>query len=266
MTGREILIYLSIKYEGEWDKIVQAVRNKEDFSTDEAQSAIAKVKSNVVTIIDGDYPQCLKEGIKPPLVIYYYGDLDLIKDRRRCITYVGSRNASPYGVMMAHKIVAGLVREGFVVISGLAKGIDRAATEATLEGSGKAVCILGSGIENCYPFENRDLYRRLKTEGLLISEYPLECEAKKEHFPARNRLLAAAAQCVVVGEASQKSGTLITVGHALSLNRDVGCVPYEADKNSACNALIKEGATMIESADDVFFLINYQPKAVSKQA
>mgnify|MGYP001170146881 CR=1 FL=1 len=254
MTGREILVYLAVKYQGEWDQIVAAIRNREFFDKKEAEAVVSAVKSQVVTIVDPDYPQALKEGPKPPFVLFYYGNLALIDDKRQCITYVGSRKASPYGTKMARELCAQFAADGFSVVSGLARGIDAAAGKAAVSYK-KAVAVLGNGPDYYYPPENSALQREIKENGLLISEYPGDSVPNTEHFPARNRLLAAFSQCTVVGEASNRSGTLITVAHALGIGRDVGCVPYPADLDSACNALIKEGAPMIEKAEDVYDLM-----------
>jgi DNA processing protein len=241
MTGREILVYLAIKHQGEWDQIVAAIRNREFFDSKEAEAVVASVKSKVVTIVDPDYPQALKEGPKPPFVLFYYGNLSLVDDKRQCITYVGSRKASSYGLKMAEKLCGQFARDGFSVVSGLARGIDTAAAKAAID-LGKAVAVIGNGVDFCYPPENAQLQKEIAEKGLLISEYPGESAPNPEHFPARNRLIAAFSQCTVVGEAGNRSGTLITVGHALGIGRDVCCVPYPADEESACNALIKEGA------------------------
>jgi DNA processing protein len=251
MNGREILIFLAVKFDGEWDKIVASIRNRDFFDPKEAEATLASVKSQVVTIVDPDYPASLKEAPKPPFVLFYYGNLGLIDDKKMCISYVGSRKASPYGLKMAHQFCSSFAEDGFSVVSGLAYGIDAAAARAAMPAK-KAVAVLGNGPDYYYPPENAALQRQIKENGLLISEYPGESAPNPERFPARNRLIAALSQCTVVGEASKHSGTLITVAHALGIGRDVCCVPYPADEESACNALIKEGAPMVENAADVY--------------
>lgn len=259
MNGREILIFLAIKFDGEWDKIVASIRNRDFFDPKEAEATLAGVKSKVVTIVDPDYPASLKEAPKPPFVLFYYGNLGLIDDKKLCISYIGSRKASPYGLKMATSICSDFAKDGISVVSGLAKGIDTAAAEAAI-GLKKTVAILGNGPDYCYPPENADLQRRIKEDGLLISEYPGESAPNPERFPARDRLIAAVSQCTVVGGASRRSGTLITVAHALGIGRDVCCVPYPADEESACNALIKEGASLIENAKDVYDVCDFPGK------
>lgn len=254
MNGRDILIYLSIHHLGDWDKIVTSIKHRDDVSLTAVASAVKSLTSKVVTIVDPDYPVSLKEAPKPPFVLYYYGDLSLIDDRKRCLTYIGSRQASNYGLKMTKSICEAASKEGFAIISGLAKGIDGAAEKAALS-QGKAVAVLGNGIDYFYPAENSALQRDMKTKGLVLSEYPFATPPRPECFPARNRILAALSQLTIVGEAKSRSGTLITVGYALSIGRDVACVPYRADEESACNALIKEGAPMVESLEDVLDLV-----------
>jgi DNA processing protein len=255
MTGRDALIYLSLKYAGDWEKMVNGVRTHEDFEKEEAERRLQEVKSLVCTILDPQYPPCFKNCFRPPLVFYYHGNLGLIAEEKKCLAYIGSREASPYGLKMAREIAGGLAEKGYVIVSGLARGIDGEATKAALEAHGKAVGILGNGIEVAYPSCNEGLYGKLKRDGLLLSEYPLLTPPDKSHFPQRNRLVAACAQSLIVGEASKKSGTLITVGYALGYNKEIGCVPYPADKDSACNTLIKEGAFMIENVADALLMM-----------
>lgn len=251
MTGREILIYLSIKYKGNWDAVYGAIKRKEPIEETSFNELMAMVKSQTLTILDKSYPAHLKQCYKPPFVLYYYGDLSLLERQYETIAYVGSRKASEYGCKMA-RIIVGELAKRMVVVSGLARGIDTVAHETAINSKGKTIAILGSGIDYCYPRENKDLYDKIKNEHLLISEYPNHTEPDSSQFPLRNRLIAIFAKSVVVGEAGMKSGTLITVSYALSSGRDVCCVPYPADLSSACNSLIKQGAKLVESANDVY--------------
>jgi DNA processing protein len=264
MTGREALVYLSLKYKGDWDRMVQGVRSHEGFDSDEAEKAIKTIRSSYVTLIDPLYPEAFKHCYRPPLVLFYYGDIGLLKEEKSCVSYVGSREASPYGLSCADTIASGLAQEGFVIVTGLAKGIDAAATAAALRVGGKAVGVLGCGIDLCYPSTSEPLYNELKTKGLVLSEYPLETPPDKEHFPHRNRIVAAASKGLIVGEASKRSGTLITVGYALGFTKEIGCVPYHADEASACNTLIKEGAWMIEDLEDANAMMGYKEEEKTK--
>lgn len=257
---RDILIYLAFKHEGDWDACVAGIRSHEHFDEEEYEKLLKTNGSKIITMLDDEYPNYLKTMMKPPLVLFYYGDISILKDQRKNVGYVGSREASSYGLETAKNICKDLAGYGYNVISGLASGIDTAATEGAIEGKGKAVAVLGNGIDYCYPSENTPLYRQLIHEGLVISEYPGMTRPSKETFPFRNRLIACLSKAVVVGEASIRSGTLITVNYALSNNIDVGCVPYRAGENSACNVLIKEGAFMIENAEDIMTMVGNNSK------
>lgn len=256
LSAKTVLVYLSIKYKGDWNSIFEAIRKKESFPHEEAIEAEKSIKCNILAITDPEYPDALKTCCKPPFILYYYGDLGCIKDQRRCISYIGSREASTYGKKMAEKISGELASKDYTIVSGMAKGIDGAATRSALNSGGKAVGVLGSGIDMCYPMENQDIYDRLKREGLLISEYPPGVKPNKDNFPFRNRIIAALSKVTIVGEANRRSGTLITVGYALEGGREVACIPFRADEDSACNTLIRDGAALITSTDDVLNLLN----------
>jgi DNA processing protein len=263
MTGREALIAIALKYQGDWDKMVAAVKAHEEFGSEEAEKSVASLKCKCVTLIDPDYPDSLKHCFRPPLVLFYKGDLAIAKNELKCVSYVGSRNASAYGLKMADEIAGGLAKEGFVIVSGLGIGIDHEAAKAALDAKGKAIGVLGCGLDVCFPDSSKDVYDRLAKDGLLISEYPLDVPPSPENFPKRNRIVAALSHGLIVGEASKKSGTLITVGYALSLTKEIGCVPYQADAESACNILIKQGANVIENLDDANLMMNFNPKSPS---
>lgn len=257
IKARDLLIYLSLKYEGDWEKIFSAIKGKEAFSKEDVLKASENLSCSCVTLIDPEYPSSLKNCNKPPFVLFYYGDISLIQDEKKCVAYIGSRESSSYGEEMAKTISKGVAKRGYCIVSGMARGIDRVATENALGEIGGAVGILGSGIDRPYPTENIGLYNRLKTEGLVISEYPGKVPPDKNHFPFRNRIIACLSRLIIVGEASHRSGTLITVGYALDFGKDIASLPYRADEENACNDLIKDGATLITCVDDVLNLLGY---------
>lgn len=255
LKPNQILHYLALKYEGDWDKISQAVNNKERPDDEAYQKLASSCQSKFVTLIDPEYPSALRQTYKPPLVLFYHGDLSLLGNGSKCISYVGSRNSSAYGNEMAKTICSGLSKYGYKIVSGLARGIDAAALVAALDSKGGAIAVLGNGIDFCYPSENTPIYERIKKEGLVLSEYPGMTKPTHETFPLRNRIVAGLSRATIVGEAAKRSGTLITVNYALTTNKDVGCVPYRATDESACNTLIKEGAFVIENAEDVLLMV-----------
>jgi len=258
MNGRDILIYLSIKYKGDWDDIYGAIKRKEHIDESSFNDLTSLVKAKTLTILDKAYPEHLKQCHKPPFVLYYYGDADLLSHPQETIAYIGSRKASEYGQRMARIIVSELAKR-MVIVSGMARGIDTTAHETALSANGRTIAVLGSGIDYCYPRENSELYAKIKDEQLVISEYPGKTEPDQGQFPLRNRIIAMLSKAVIVGEADMKSGTLITVSFALSSGRDVCCVPYPGDINSACNSLIKQGAKLVENARDVYEEMGIEP-------
>lgn len=251
-AGSKTLLYLSIRFLGDFDKIVDFLNtNQEDDFTKEKDLA-REMKCNYVTLIDDDYPTCLKPIWKPPLVLYYYGDLSLTSDYRKNLSVVGSRECSPYGVKATKDIVSKVCKE-FNIVSGGAKGIDTVAHQAALSNNGKTIVVLGSGIDFCYPHDNYELFKEVKEKGLIISEYPFKTRPNMENFPMRNRIITGLSKGLLVTEAYEKSGTLISVNYALQQDRDVMIIPYPIEANSACNKLIRDGAGLVENAEDVIY-------------
>lgn len=258
MKARNILIYLSMLCKGDFDRIYSALVNHEDLPSDEEmQEVIKKVTSPCITILDEDYPEYLKQKVfHPPFVLYYYGDISLIKDENKNIAFIGSRMCSIYGQNMTQKIVSE-VSEKYNIVSGLAKGIDSCAHATCINKLGKTIAVLGSGIDYCYPAKNQGLYEQIKKKGLIISEYPVDTPPSARNFPMRNRLIVGLSRLIVITEANKHSGTQISTAFALQSGKDVCCVPFPATKNSLCNHLIKQGAYLVEDAKDIFDVIEW---------
>lgn len=247
---RRILLYFSLKYHGEYQLILQAIRQKEKVEKEELQIVENKIQSKYVTIIDKDYPEMLKRIFNPPWVLFYYGDLSLLN--KKTLAIIGARKYSSYGKKMCQKIIQECKDYDCNIISGLAMGIDAIAHQSAFDNQLSTIAVLGSGIDYCYPKSNIELYYKIKENGLLISEYPNLVKPQKQFFLVRNRLIAALCEQLVVIEASCQSGTMNTVTYALEYGKDVGCVPNLATLNSGCNQLIKQGAKLIENANDIF--------------
>jgi DNA processing protein len=173
------------------------------------------------------------------------------------VTIVGARQASGYGLRVAERLGRDLALAGVTVVSGMARGIDSAAHRGALLGGGLTVAVLANGPDVVYPPMNRDLYRRILDSGAVLSEYPLGTRVRRHHFPARNRIMAALGRVVVIVEAAQPSGSLITADLAARLGRTVGAVPGQLGVRVAegANDLIKEGAHLIRDARDVLDLL-----------
>lgn len=247
-----ILLYFVYKYKSNLDLIMAALRDKEEVNADEVLDVVKKTKSKFITLLDDEYPEVLKKIDRPPVVLFYEGDISLLKyNSDHKLSIIGSRNYSNYGKEITKKIVSELDND-YLVISGLAKGIDAISHEEAINHGLKTIAVLGDGLLRIYPNENKDLYKRIiKNGGLVISEYHDFVEPEKGFFLARNRIVAALCNFLLVSEAYGRSGTQRTVSCALNYGKDVGCVPYEANKESLCNELIKEGAYLIENAKDI---------------
>jgi len=225
MDSRKLIIYLSYVNGGHWAKIFDIIKNKKyTFTEEEVDRVVSSIKSKVVTTIDKEYPEVLKNIYMPPFVLYYYGDISLLDNYYKNITVVGSRKSSTYGEDMTYDIVKGLAERGYTIVSGLAKGIDAVAHKAAIAGGGKTIAILGSGIDYCYPSINYDLYKEIKQNHLLVSEYPGFDAPSPEQFPERNRLVAGLSSTILVGEAGVHSGTFITVADGLMHGRNICCI------------------------------------------
>ena len=245
----DIILYFSLKYEGDFMRIYNALVQKEQIDDELKKELKSKLKSKYITIFDDDYPESLKEINCPPFVLYYYGDLTLVNNK--ILAMVGMRECSEYGKNVASQLAGDLVKEGYTIVSGMAKGIDTYAHLGSVNANGKTIAVLGSGVDYCYPKSNESLYELLKQDHLIISEYPGLTKPTKTTFPFRNRIVAGLSEGVVVVEAKRRSGTMITVGYALEQGKDVYAVPSRINENEGCNTLIQQGAKLILDVKDI---------------
>jgi DNA processing protein len=205
----------------------------------------------LVPAADPHYPRLLSQIFDPPPYLYVHGDLD---DGDPCaVGIVGSRRCSPYGRMMAERLARDLAAAGVTVVSGLARGVDTAAHAGALGVRGRTVAILGSGLGAVYPSENRGLADRIAASGAVVSEFPMTAGPDAWHFPARNRIISGWCQGVCVVEAPTDSGALITAEFAVEQGRDVFAVPGPVTdpRSRGAHALIRDGACLVEDADDI---------------
>lgn len=204
-----------------------------------------------ITIYDSRYPELLKETSQPPWVLYALGDLT--KLAKPMLAVVGTRTPTVYGRRIAEGLCADLSEAGVCVVSGLARGVDGAAHQGALRGEGGTIAVLGCGVDIVYPREHAALYREIREQGLLLSEYVPGTAAQPGLFPLRNRIISGLSLGTVVIEAALRSGSLITADQALEESRDVFAVPgpVNSPKSMGTNALIQQGAKLITSADDL---------------
>ncbi len=211
--------------------------------------------SRIVWVADDDqhYPPRLLDLYDPPKHLYIDGDIELLK--MPMIAIVGSRNASAIGLQNAASFARELSQSGLLIVSGLARGVDGAAHKATLSLGSKhfTMAVCGAGVDVIYPKEHLDLARNIRKQGLLVSELPLGSPPKAFHFPRRNRIIAALSMGVLVVEAAERSGSLITARLAAELGREVFAIPGSIQNpfSRGCNLLIQQGAKLVQNPRDV---------------
>jgi DNA processing protein len=210
-------------------------------------------KHNVDILVETDprYPRTLLEIPDPPGLLFVRGTLD--KRDALSIGIVGTRHGTAYGLRQANRLAASLARAGLTIVSGLARGIDAAAHRGALEAGGRTLGVLGSGVLNIYPPEHVQLADEVIAHGALISEQPVRSSPLSGTFPQRNRIISGLSLGIIVVEAAERSGALITSRHAMEQGRDVFAVPGNVDSRASrgCHRLLRDGAILVESADDV---------------
>ncbi len=219
---------------------------------EEEIALLKKHKIALITIAGDVYPQLLKTINIPPTVLYYRGKLP--DDDATTLAVVGARQANYYGFGAIDTIIPDLVKNNVTIISGGAVGIDRAAHEQAIQAGGKTVAVLGSGLLQLYPVGNRKLFESIvDSGGALVSSFPLRMAAQPGHFPARNRIISGLSRGCLVVQAAKKSGALITARYALEQGREVFAVPGPIDSflSAGCHALIRDGATLVASFQDI---------------
>ncbi|HEY9898422.1 MAG TPA: DNA-processing protein DprA [Pantanalinema sp.] len=246
-------------------EIAQAIAAQRPELVPEAElAAVFRAGLEVVCHWESAYPGALREIHDPPGVLFIRGALP---DLSRAVAIVGTRRCTRYGARMAETIARELAASGVVVVSGLAFGIDAAAHLGALE-AGTTLAVLGSALDRVYPASNRGLASRIAERGALLSEYPLGTEPAAGQFPARNRIVAGLCQAVVLIEAKERSGALITVEMALDQNREVMAVPGPADAPCSLgpHRLIQQGARLVLSASDVLDELGWStPRAPARE-
>ncbi len=241
---------------------IDTSRNKSKIS--ESYAKLAEKGIYFVTIEDEEYPRKLKNIYEPPLGLFYKGRLPA-QDRIN-IAVVGARNCSDYGLDTARFFAKELTIAGAGVISGLASGIDSAAHTGAIIGEGETFAVLGCGVDICYPVENFNLYLKIETNGGIISEYSPMTQPRAFHFPMRNRIISGLSDGILVVEAREKSGSLITVDYGLEQGKNIYAIPGRpGDKLSdGCNNILKMGAKVCTSPEDIMEDYNSLCKKITK--
>jgi DNA processing protein len=236
-----------VRKETAWD----IVHRRMEIDPSNELEKIKRVGACLITYSDPAYPAVLREIHDPPMLLYAKGQI--IPNNRTFVSLVGSRNPTHYGLKAAEMISQGLARRGLGVVSGMARGIDSAAHWGCMSGKGFTIAVVGTGIDRTYPASNKKLFHEITEKGAVLSEFPLGTPPKPIHFPIRNRIISGLSKAVIVVEATKNSGSLITAAQALEQGREVFAVPgsIHSFKSRGCHFLIKQGAHLVENADDI---------------
>jgi len=226
-------------HNGEWRRIAE-----------EECRRLESAAVHLVTYVSPDYPKSLFEIPDPPPFLYIRGEL---RSHEPAIAIVGSRRATAYGLMTTGKLAGELAGHGVCIVSGMARGVDTAAHKGALQAGGRSIGVLGCGVDKIYPPENRALFDEMADKGCLVSEFPLGTLPLAENFPRRNRIISGLCSGVLVVEAAEKSGSLITAQYALEHGRDVFAVPGNISfaTSRGSNRLIKQGAKLVDCVEDL---------------
>jgi DNA processing protein len=238
--------------EGLHRELIHSIANFNDWAEIDKEIQCARAAGvKMIPFSDAAYPASLRAIADPPPLLYVKGELR--DNDSKAVAIVGSRSASDYGRRIARDLARGLVSFGLTVVSGMARGIDGMAHESALQAGGRTLAVLGSGVDRAYPPEHETLYRRISESGAVISELPMGARPIAFNFPARNRLISGLSLGVVVVEATEKSGSLITASLAAEQGREVFAVPGEAgaSRSRGSHRLIRQGAKLVESVDDI---------------
>ncbi|MUG94002.1 DNA-protecting protein DprA [Scytonema sp. UIC 10036] len=223
------------------------------------------------TPADPEYPRLLLEIPSPPPILYYRGEVDLRENlgQKPTVGIVGTRQPSEYGLRWTRQISMALAKNGFTVVSGLADGIDTESHSATIKAGGRTLAVLGTGVDVVYPSKNKELYKQILPNGLVLSEYPSKTPPDRTHFPRRNRIIAGLSRAVLVMEAPIKSGALITASYANEFGRDIYALPGRLDDypSQGCLKLISQGAfPILRELDELLKMLGAIPELDSIEA
>ena len=224
-----------------------------DLDTD--QKWLAEPDNHLITLCDPRFPELLKQLSDPPIALFASGNLGLLDDPK--VAIVGSRRPTPVGAKLVKKLARDLAASGLVISSGMALGIDGMAHQAALDGQGLTIAVMGCGLDIVYPTRNRQLHAQVLEHGLILSEYPLGYKPTRFTFPQRNRIVSGLSYGVVIVEAAERSGTLITARLALDQDRELMVVPGSSlsAQYEGSHQLLREGASLVTSAQDVLFAL-----------
>ena len=228
------------------------ISGRETVEPEEVYERFLASGARLTTVFDDDFPKKLRNISDPPIILFYKGDISAAQGI--CVAMIGSRRSTAYGTAVGEMLSQEVAAKGICVVSGMARGIDTVCHDGAMKVGGKTIAVLGSGVDVVYPRENTKIYQRICEAGAVVSEQPLGASPEAKNFPMRNRIISGICEGVVVIEAGEKSGTLITAGYAADQNRDLFAVPGPiiSSNSKGTNELIRQGCKIVTSARDIW--------------
>jgi DNA processing protein len=260
--GSQIFLQLINKFKNNLNDVRDFIKKSQKFKLADYELVkqeyhdVRAMGGDILTYFDAEYPDSLKQISDPPIILSYIGDLSLLKKRR--IAIIGSRSASYNSCNFILNIARQLAANDFIIVSGLAKGIDKYAHLGNADF--KTIAVIASGVDQVYPKEHFSLTMHIRKNGLILSEYPFGMQPQARNFPRRNRIISGLSELVILSEIAEKSGSMVTARHAIEQNREIIVMPgHPSDRNfTISNQLIKDGANILTKPQDVFDLLSQQ--------
>lgn len=253
-SKENLLRTLAYYANGDWDQETKYIKERRLFSENEFLNATNFCHADVITLGSDNYPELLTQIYKPPYILFYYGNIELLKENYTKISVVGPREPDKYTIKATTEILNGVLTKSknIAVVSGMAKGIDSLAQRIAMKNGNPTISVLGCGIDVCYPEESKDIYEYCKQgKGLLLSEYPGTLVPAGKNFLKRNRIITGLSPCLFVPAGKTKSGTANSVAYACEQNKDVYCLAQPIDSEfQLTNEIIKNGAYLVTGSDD----------------
>lgn len=257
-TTRDRILALSYRCNGNWSDLLKLIKEHTTVTKEDVNQCYASSKAQFITLGESNYPNDIKIAPYPSIILYYYGNLDLLNAKYR-LAAVGSRQSTSYQLEKSKDFIKDAedhFNNNLVLISGMAKGMDQNCMKVAMECDAPIIAVLGSGIDNPYPSDNSGVYNYCKSgKGLVISEYPAKVEGCKERFLFRNRLIACLSPVIYVGSGSIRGGTSSIVKYGVDMNKEIAALPCDEIEPTINNAVIKDGATSILCSKDLINLL-----------
>lgn len=245
----ELLLYFALKYRGDFSAILNALKIREKVDEKLKQQLFSAFCGNYITLLDDSYPENFKHIDAPPFVLFYTGDITLLARKAICVT--GTRYPNYYGDQVTKMFVGDLVKQGYLIVSGMGTGCERRAHLSAISAGGHTIGVLPCGIDTVAPASNQDLYALMKNSQLIISEYPGTVEPTAFTFRCRNRLMTGLSQQLLITQCELKSGAMICVSDALEQGKDVAAIPGRITDPPGTNYLISQGALLVSDISDL---------------